>query len=208
MINKKHLFMGLLSLVGASALLTLGACAMVPQSGAAGATQSYSVAVGVPGTPQEALQGNAQVTLDQQTSNFLMQLAQGSMQGNGNIILYWDTAAPTTPGQSAIPTSGSYTIINNNMMMWQSMVAGEHVITIQMVDANNMPLNPPVVQSYKLTVQPLAGSTMTMPAATTPAATSATTSAMSTTTSAMSTTTSATSTTTSPTPATTSATSY
>ncbi|MFH1638813.1 MAG: hypothetical protein ABIB93_00615 [Chloroflexota bacterium] len=62
---------------------------------------------------------------------------------DGKIIYYLDVDPPTTAGQSAKTATGSV-VSTNRDSSWESVSAGEHTFSAQLVNADETPLSPPV----------------------------------------------------------------
>lgn len=103
--------------------------------------------------------GNVAVTVS--VSNFTVVDKQGqpSVPGQGHLHYYLDVSAPTTPGQPAVPASGSWAHIAATSYTFTNVPGGEHTISVQLVNNDHTPLVPPVVATSKIMVVPEIGPT-------------------------------------------------
>ena len=101
--------------------------------------------------------GNVAVTVS--VSNFTVVDKQGqpSFPGQGHLHYYLDVSAPTTPGQPAVPASGSWAHIAATSYTFTNVPGGEHTISVQLVNNDHTPLVPPVVATSKIMVVPEIG---------------------------------------------------
>jgi len=80
--------------------------------------------------------------------------ASPAIGAQGKIIYYKDVQAPTAAGQAAVTSEGTFNVTNSITFTWDNVPVGIHTFTVQLVDNNNQPLNPPVtaqVQVYVIT---------------------------------------------------------
>lgn len=111
--------------------------------------------------------GNVTVTV--QVTNFKVVEKQGqaNVPGEGHIHYYLDVDAPTTQGAPAIPAGGTWSQAASTSLTFPNVSAGSHTISVQLVNNNHTPLNPPVVQKITINVQSVATTTTTTTATTT-----------------------------------------
>ena len=133
-----------------ASLLTLGLLIMVACSPTPTPTPTLSIALPANGAnvPQGDITINAQVT----NFNVVDKQGQASVAGEGHLHFYLDVAAPTTPGQPAIPVSGVWAHISGTTYTFTNVAAGTHTISVELVNNNHTPLNPPVVAIVAITV--------------------------------------------------------
>jgi hypothetical protein len=72
--------------------------------------------------------------------------------GEGHVIYYLDTEPPTGPGQLAITDAGTFKAITNDFHLWENIPAGRHIFSIQLVNNDNTPLDPPVIAQIIITL--------------------------------------------------------
>jgi len=110
-----------------------------------------------------------------QVSNFNIVDKQGqpAVSGEGHVHYYLDYDAPTTQGQPAVPPSGViWQTIAATTYTFHNVTAGSHFVSVELVNNDHTPLNPPVTAKATVTMtnpsgptltilQPTAGSTVT-----------------------------------------------
>ena len=87
-------------------------------------------------------------------SNFQLvdKLGQTNVAGQGHLHYFLDADAPTTPGQPAVTAPGTYVSTELNSYIWQDVTPGQHTFTVQLVNNDDTPLNPPVTVRANVTV--------------------------------------------------------
>jgi plastocyanin len=98
-------------------------------------------------------------TISVQVSNFklLEKLGQPNVSGEGHIHYFMDVDPPTTPGQPAVTTPGTYAPSAATAYTWHNVYGGQHKFSVELVNNNHTPLNPPVTASVSLLVIPEIG---------------------------------------------------
>ena len=75
------------------------------------------------------------------------------MPAKGTSTIYLDVDAPTTPGQPAVPPAGSiWATVSGTNYTFKNVAAGTHTISVELVNNDHTPLNPPVVQKITVTL--------------------------------------------------------
>ncbi len=100
------------------------------------------------------------VTVSIQVSNFNLvdKLGQGNVAGEGHVHYFIDVTAPTTPNQPAVTTPGTYVATVATSYTWTNVSAGMHTFSVELVNNDHTPLNPPIVSQVMITVQVTGGS--------------------------------------------------
>ncbi len=65
--------------------------------------------------------------------------------GQGHLVFYMDIFPPTQKGQSALPRIGNAVSVTDTTHTWSNVSAGPHLFSVQLVNNNDTPLDPPVV---------------------------------------------------------------
>ena len=92
--------------------------------------------------------GKTLVTVEVQ--NVRLGQVAGSSRGY-HLHYYLDAVVPTTKGKPAVTATGSYASTTKTSNEWAVSTMGLHVLAVQLVTNDDLPLNPPVVQA--ITVQ-------------------------------------------------------
>jgi plastocyanin len=100
------------------------------------------------------------VTVSIQVSNFNLvdKLGQGNVAGEGHVHYFMDVTAPTTPNQPAVTAPGTYAATIATSYTWMNIPAGMHTFSVELVNNDHTPLNPPIVSEVMVTVQGASGS--------------------------------------------------
>jgi plastocyanin len=96
-------------------------------------------------------------------------LGQANAPREGHLHYFLDADAPTIPGQPAVSAPGTYAATVADSYIWQSVAPGAHTLSVELVNNDHTPLDPPVV--LKITVNVTGGtpaSTTTSTTATSP----------------------------------------
>jgi hypothetical protein len=102
----------------------------------------------------EVIPGNS-VTITAQAANFNLvdKIGQTNAPNEGHLMFYQDVEAPTIQGPQATTRPDSYLATASNSYTWTGLAQGTHTFSIQLVNNNNTPINPPVSAKITLTVK-------------------------------------------------------
>ena len=94
------------------------------------------------------------ITVSAAALNFKLvdKLGQSNVPGEGHLHYFLDVDAPTAPGQPAVTAPGTYAATVASSYTWKNVPAGSHTLSIELVNNDHTPLNPPVVQKVTVTV--------------------------------------------------------
>jgi hypothetical protein len=96
-----------------------------------------------------------QVEVDSDVSNIMLaddKIGQANVAGEGHIIYYLNVDPPTVAGQPAVTASGTFKATTEAYNVWENVPAGENVFSLQIVNNDNTPLDPPVVGQIIVTL--------------------------------------------------------
>jgi len=134
---------------------------------AAQTTPAPSVSITSPAAGATITGNSVNVTVSPQ--NFQVVAPGGApVAGQGHLHFYMDVAVPTTPGVPAVTAQGTYHVSQGNSQIWENVTPGQHTFSVQLVNNNHTPFEPPVTASVTVTVQ--APQPTATPAPTEPAA--------------------------------------
>jgi hypothetical protein len=88
--------------------------------------------------------GDVQIRIFLQNFEAVAPTGQPNTRGEGHVIYYLDAAAPLTAGTPATTSAGSFVTSAAQSYTWQSVPAGPHIFTVQLVNHDDTPLLPPV----------------------------------------------------------------
>jgi plastocyanin len=97
--------------------------------------------------------GNVTVSIQVSNFNVVDEQGQANASHEGHIHYFLDVDAPTTPGEAAIPTSGTWAHVADTTYTFGNVAAGTHTISVELVNNDHTPLTPPVVAKVTFTVQ-------------------------------------------------------
>jgi outer membrane protein assembly factor BamB len=83
--------------------------------------------------------------------------------GQGHIHYFLDVNAPTTQGQPAVTAAGTYAATAATSYTWKNVPPGKHTLSVELVNNDHTPLNPPVVQKINITTDTQPRITISIP---------------------------------------------
>jgi hypothetical protein len=88
-------------------------------------------------------------------SNFSVvnKIGQANVPGEGHVIYYLDVTPPTAAGQKAQSAAGTYAETSNTSYTWKNLNSGMHSLSVQLVNNDGTPLNPPVSMTEPVSLQ-------------------------------------------------------
>ena len=96
------------------------------------------------------LAGN--VTIVVQVTRFTLTPPGGpKAPGTGHLIYYRDVVPPVAPGQPAVTAPGTSVASLSDTLTWEDVTPGTHTFAVQLVQADNTPLRPPVLDAIDVT---------------------------------------------------------
>ncbi|MBI3930705.1 MAG: hypothetical protein HY325_01635, partial [Chloroflexi bacterium] len=122
------------------AVAGLTACTSAPEP-----TPPPTVTINSPQDGVELPAGDVTVSISVSNFNIVPKLGQSSAAGEGHIHYYLDAEPPVTPGQPAVSAPGTYAATPATSHTWENVKAGAHTFSVQLVNNNHTPLEPPVV---------------------------------------------------------------
>jgi glucose dehydrogenase len=116
-----------------------------------------------PATGSNLAAGDITVTAEATNIKLVDKLGQVNAAGEGHIHYFLDADAPTTPGKPAVTSPGTYAATINTSYTWKNVAAGTHTLSVELVNNDHTPLNPPVVQKITVNVDSNPRITITAP---------------------------------------------
>jgi plastocyanin len=94
------------------------------------------------------------VTVEVNVTNFTLvePTGQPNAPGEGHLHYYLDAVVPTNESEPAIPETGGYVISTNLTYTWENVTAGEHNLSVQLVNNDHTPLIPLIFETVNVTV--------------------------------------------------------
>ncbi|MDK2890186.1 MAG: hypothetical protein PWR21_818 [Methanoculleus sp.] len=94
------------------------------------------------------------VTVEVNVTNFTLvePTGQANAAGEGHLHYYLDAPVPTNESEPAIPETGGYVVSTNLSHTWENVTAGEHNLSVQVVNNDHTPLIPLTFETVNVTV--------------------------------------------------------
>jgi hypothetical protein len=89
--------------------------------------------------------------------NVVDKQGQPAVEGEGHLHYYLDVDVPTTQGEPAVAEPGTWTTTASKTYTFHNVGSGTHTVSVQLVNNDHTPLNPPVVVSKTVVVVPEPG---------------------------------------------------
>ena len=108
-------------------------------------------------TPADGISRQAgDITVSALALNFKLtdKLGQALTAGEGHLHYFMDVDAPTTQGVPAVTAAGTYAASAATTYKWTNVAAGTHTFSVELVNNDHTPLNPPVIAKSTITVTP------------------------------------------------------
>ena len=80
------------------------------------------------------------------------------LAGSGRLACFLDTVPQTTPGVPVLTRPGSVMITDQPSCVWPDVTEGTHTFAAELVNPDNTPLVPPVLDAVDVTAVRIAGS--------------------------------------------------
>lgn len=97
------------------------------------------------------LAGN--VTILVEVTNFTLTPPGGKNRpGTGHLIYYRDVVPPVMNGIPAFTPQGTFGVTSETTFEWNGIIPGTHTFAVELVNADNTPIDPPRVDAIDVTV--------------------------------------------------------
>jgi len=106
--------------------------------------------------------GNVTISVKVSNFNIVNKLGQTNVSGEGHIHYFFDVDAPTTQGQPAVTAPGTYAATTATSYTWPNVTPGTHTFSVELINNDHTPLNPPYVAKITVTVQGAAAPTISI----------------------------------------------
>lgn len=109
--------------------------------------------------PPGNIYGIGDLPVSVSVANFTIVDKQGqkALAGEGHIHYFLDVDAPTTPGKPAVAAPGTWVTTASTTYTWHNVGSGTHTLSVELVNNDHTPLDPPVVATMKVVVVPEPG---------------------------------------------------
>ena len=101
---------------------------------------------------------NVSVSIQVSNFNIVDKQGQPAVSGEGHVHYYLDYDAPTTQGKPAVPPNGTiWQTIASTTYTFHNVTTGTHFVSVELVNNDHTPLNPPVTAKVSFTVSSQGG---------------------------------------------------
>ena len=95
--------------------------------------------------------GNVTVTVLVWNFSVVNQTGYQNVFGEGHIIYFKDVVPPTNQGSPAVAEPGTFQISALTWCTWYNVSSGTHTFAVELVNNDNTPLTPPVIDAVDVT---------------------------------------------------------
>jgi uncharacterized surface protein with fasciclin (FAS1) repeats/plastocyanin len=114
-------------------------------------TAEANVTIASPEEGAGVTAGNVTVSVDVTNFTLIEPTGQANAPGEGHLHYYLDAPVPTNASAPAIPETGGYVVSTNLSHTWENVTAGEHNLSVQLVNNDHTPLIPLVFETVNVT---------------------------------------------------------
>ena len=111
-----------------------------------------NVTIASPEEGADVAAGNVTVSVNVTNLTLVEPTGQANAPGEGHLHYYLDAPVPTNESEPAIPETGGYVVSTNLSHTWENVTAGEHNLSVQVVNNDHTPLVPLVFGTVNVTV--------------------------------------------------------
>lgn len=101
--------------------------------------------------------GDLTVSVDVSNFNVVDKQGQDAVRGEGHLHYYMDVTAPTAQGKPASTAAGTWASVAALSYTWHNVGGGSHTFSVELVNNDNTPLDPPVIANRTVLVIPEIG---------------------------------------------------
>jgi hypothetical protein len=95
--------------------------------------------------------GTVLVTVVVRNFSVVDRIGEQNKPGEGHIVYFKDVIPPTIPGLSVKTQPGTFQISANTSCTWYNVSLDTHTFAIELVNNDNTPLSPPVIDAVDVT---------------------------------------------------------
>ena len=98
--------------------------------------------------------GTVTVTVAVRNFSVVDRIGDQNKPGEGHIVYFRDVTPPVTPGLPVATQPGTFQISTQTSCTWYNVTPGTHTFAVELVNNNNTPLMPPVIDAVDVTAVP------------------------------------------------------
>ncbi len=114
-------------------------------------TAEANVTITSPEEGADVTAGNVTVSVNVTNFTLIEPTGQLNAPGEGHLHYYLDAPVPTNESAPAIPETGGYVVSANTSYTWENVTAGEHNLSVQLVNNDHTPLIPLMFETVNVT---------------------------------------------------------
>ena len=95
--------------------------------------------------------GNVTVTVMIRNFSIVNRTGDQIVSGEGHIVYFKDIVPPTKQGSPAVTEPGTFQISAQTWCTWYNVSPGTHTFAVELVNNDNIPLEPPVIDAVDVT---------------------------------------------------------
>ena len=107
-----------------------------------------------PAEDDTILAGSVEVVVEVTNFNITNKLGQPNIPGEGHIHYYLDVEPPITFGQPTTSSLDTFAATTETSYTWEHVDCGPHTFSVQLVNNDHTPLEPPVTATITITPIP------------------------------------------------------
>ncbi|WP_214040987.1 cupredoxin domain-containing protein [Methanoculleus sp.] len=111
-----------------------------------------NVTIASPEANASVTSGNVTVSVNVTNFTLVEPTGQANVAGEGHLHYYLDAPVPTNESEPAIPETGDYVVSANTSYTWENVTAGEHNLSVQLVNNDHTPVIPLAFETVNVTV--------------------------------------------------------
>ena len=101
--------------------------------------------------------GNVTVTVLVRNFSVVNRIGEQNVPGEGHLVCFKDVTPPTTPGLTAITEPGTFQVSSQTWCTWYNVSQGTHTFAVELVNNDDTPLVPAVIDAVDVTSVRLQG---------------------------------------------------
>jgi hypothetical protein len=101
--------------------------------------------------------GDVPVSVSISNYNIVYTPGEPPLTGDGTLIYFLDVIPPVTPGKTATTEQGTWVNSTSTSHTWHNVGSGLHTISVELVNSDLTPLDPPVASTMQVEIVPEPG---------------------------------------------------
>lgn len=115
------------------------------------ATNPVSVYITYPDFDGGVRAGDVTVTVSINNFSVVDRIGGQNAPGEGHVVYFKDVTPPTLPGLEVVTRPGTYQVSARSWCTWHNVSLDTHTFAVELVNNDNTPLEPPVIDAVDVT---------------------------------------------------------